>query len=102
MDIFYALVEPNRRRILELLAQNGELTASEISTQFQISAPAISQHLKVLRDANLVHMEKRAQQRIYKFNPTAMHELDNWTHRMSKLWNDRFDRLDEVLARNSS
>jgi DNA-binding transcriptional ArsR family regulator len=59
MDIFSALADSNRRKIIELLARSGELSATEINEQFQVSAPAISQHLKVRREANLVRMEKR-------------------------------------------
>jgi DNA-binding transcriptional ArsR family regulator len=62
-----------------------------------VSPPAISQHLKVLREANLVHMEKRAQQRIYQLNPDAMFELEGWARQMTQLWNQRFDALEKVL-----
>ena len=58
MDAFLAIAEPRRRRILELLASNGQLTATEIYKKFNITAQAVSQHLKVLLDAKLVNMEK--------------------------------------------
>jgi DNA-binding transcriptional ArsR family regulator len=82
---------------LELLASNGQLSATDISENFSVSAPAISQHLKVLREADLVQMEKRAQQRIYDLNPGAMSEIEEWVQKMRKLWNDRFNALDKVL-----
>lgn len=69
MDKLYALAEPTRRTILEMLAKEGQLSATEISDRFNVSPSAISQHLKVLREANLVLMEKRAQQRLYRINP---------------------------------
>jgi DNA-binding transcriptional ArsR family regulator len=97
MDIFSALAEPTRRTIVELLASNGPLSATDISNQFAMSPPAISQHLKVLREANVVRMEKRAQQRIYQLNPDAMGELEGWVKHMTQLWNQRFDALEEVL-----
>ena len=97
MDIFYALAEPTRRKILELLASQGQLSATEIYDHFPASHPAISQHLKVLRDANLVNMEKRAQQHLYQINPQAVHELEDWTAHLTRLWNARFDRLDELI-----
>ena len=81
-----------------MLALKGELSASDISDKFKVSAPAISQHLKVLREARLVKMEKRAQQRIYQINPEKIQELEKWIQKMTKLWNARFDRLDKVLA----
>jgi len=97
MDIFSALAEPTRRTILEMLASNGPLSATDIYDQFPVSPPAISQHLKVLREADLVHMEKRAQQRIYQLNPDAMFELEGWAKHMTQLWNQRFDALEKVL-----
>ena len=97
MDAFFALSDPTRRAILELLAQHGELPASEIAGHFPMSAPAISQHLKVLREANVVTMEKRAQQRIYRINPQAVQEVENWAGRMKQLWQRRFDVLDDLL-----
>src|SRR5580700_1490059 len=81
-----------------MLASNGQLSATTISDNFTVSAPAISQHLKVLREANLVQMEKHAQQRIYHLNPDAMLEVEDWAKQISDLWNQRFDALDEVLA----
>jgi DNA-binding transcriptional ArsR family regulator len=97
MDKFYALADPNRRKILELLASHGELSASEISEKFQVSPSAISQHLKALREAGLVRMEKRAQQRIYQINPQSMHELEGWAHRLAQVWTQRLDALDALL-----
>ena len=96
--LFYALAEPTRRNIIEILASNGQLSATAICDNFTVSAPAISQHLKVLREANLVQMEKHAQQRIYHLNPHAMSEVEDWAKQISDLWNQRFDALDELLA----
>jgi DNA-binding transcriptional ArsR family regulator len=97
MDIFYALSDPTRRKILELLASQGELSATQIYANFQVSPPAISQHLKILREANLVKMEKHAQQRIYQINPEVVQELEDWSKQLTKQWNQRLDVLDELL-----
>jgi DNA-binding transcriptional ArsR family regulator len=97
MDIFSALADPTRRKIIELLASSGELSATDIADQFPVSPPAISQHLKVLREANLVLMEKRAQQRIYRLNSEVIVELETWAKKLTQLWDQRFDALDEVL-----
>ncbi len=99
MDTFQALSDPNRRRILELIAAKGQLTASDISGNFKVSAPAISQHLKVLREAKLVDMEKRAQQRIYTINATSIHEIEEWAKKMVKMWDERFKKLDKLLEK---
>lgn len=97
MDLFSALSDPTRRKIIETLARNGQLPATEISVQFSISPQAISQHLKVLRTANLVRVEKRAQQRIYRINPEAMLELEEWARQLRQLWSQRFDALDQLI-----
>jgi DNA-binding transcriptional ArsR family regulator len=98
MDTFQALADPTRRHILEILAKKGKLSASDIYSEFSISHPAISQHLKVLRETKLVDMEKKAQQHIYTINPKQISELEQWIHRMMRQWNTRFDRLEKVLA----
>ncbi len=102
MDRFAALAEPNRRRIIELIAVNGEMASTDISNEFDISAPAVSQHLKVLREAKLVQMEKRAQQRIYTINPEGVDEMWEWLSQMRKLWTQRFDALDKILLNEHS
>ena len=97
MDAFHALAEPTRRQIVEMLAREGALTAGDIQARFSVSASAISQHLKVLREANLVQVEKRAQQRIYRVNPAAMVEVEEWAKRVRQQWATRFDALDALL-----
>lgn len=99
MDRFAALAEPNRRRMIEILAKQREIAATDISDQFDISPPAVSQHLKVLREAGLVNMEKRAQQRIYSLNPQGVDEMWEWLSQMRKFWNERFDALDALLVK---
>lgn len=100
MDIYSALAEPRRREIIELLARSGRLSATDISGNFKISAPAVSQHLKILREAKLVDMEKKAQSRIYTINPDKLNEIEKWINKLKKTWNKRFDRLDKILTEN--
>ncbi|MBD0384834.1 ArsR/SmtB family transcription factor [Paenibacillus sedimenti] len=97
VDIFSALADPTRRKILELLADRDGYPASDIHNQFPSSPQAISQHLKILREANLVHVEKKAQQRIYRINTEAMVEFEDWIHNMRRRWSSRLDALDVVL-----
>jgi len=80
-----------------MLASRGPLSASEIGDQFPVSPPAISQHLKALRAANLVRVEKRAQQRLYHLNPEVIRELECWARQLAELWSERFDLLERVL-----
>ncbi len=99
MDIFEALADPTRRTILELLASDGELSASALYEHFPISPQAVSQHLKVLREAHLVLMEKRAQQRLYRINQPAISQFEVWVQHMRRRWEERFAALDTVLER---
>ena len=99
MDMFVALADPTRRNILELLANNGELPATAIYQNFPISPPAVSQHLKVLREAHLVEMEKRAQQHVYRLNPEKLSEFETWVKHMQQRWEERFSALDIILER---
>ena len=97
MDMFVAIADPTRRNILELLANKGELSATAIYEQFPVSPQAISQHLKVLREANLVEMEKRAQKHLYRLNPETLSEFEGWVKLIQERWSERFDALDAVL-----
>jgi len=97
MDTFTALAEPTRRTILERLAVRGNMSATDIYRGFKSSPPAISQHLKVLREAKLVRVEKRAQQRIYYINPEPMKELEKWINQFAATKETEFHRLDKLL-----
>ena len=97
--MFVALADPTRRHILELLASSGELAATAIYEHFPVSPQAVSQHLKVLREAHLVEMEKRAQKRLYRLNPQTLSQFEAWVQQMQRRWSERFDALDTVLER---
>jgi DNA-binding transcriptional ArsR family regulator len=81
MNVFQALADPTRRAIVALLAP-GERSAGEIGAEFAISCPAISQHLKVLREARLVRVRVAAQKRIYQLDPAGLGELKAWLFRI--------------------
>lgn len=95
--IFNALAEPTRLRIVEMLAQSGGLPAGQIGDGFNVSSSAISQHLKVLKKANLVQVEIHAQQRIYSLNPTGIGEIEEWIGHVRATWEARLDALDAFL-----
>ena len=97
MDIFYAIAEPTRRTIIEMIAKKDRLSATEISDKFSQSPPAISQHLKVLREAHLVTVQKQGQQRMYQLDIQTMYDIERRTHKMTNLWNERLDKLDILL-----
>lgn len=97
MDPFLALAEPHRRRVVEILARRGKLSATQICDEFDVTPQAISQHLRVLREANVIHMEKRAQRRLYSFNPRSTSQIQLWAAEMAKLWDRRLARLEMIL-----
>ena len=97
MDMFGALADPTRRTILELLASSGELSATALYEHFSVSPQAVSQHLKVLREAHLVEMEKRAQKHVYRLNPQTLSQFEAWVQQMKQRWEERFAALDTVL-----
>jgi DNA-binding transcriptional ArsR family regulator len=97
MDMFVALADPTRRAILELLASSGELSATAIYEHFPLSPQAISQHLKILREAHLVEMEKRAQKHIYRLNPQTLSQFEAWIQHTRQRWSERFEVLDSIL-----
>jgi len=98
--VISALAEPRRQQIVELLAKKAPLNASDIASRFEVTSAAVSQHLKVLREAKVVLMTKRAQQRLYRINPRAFEELEQWSRRMKETWAARFEQLDALLNEN--
>ncbi len=98
MDTFYALADPTRRRIVELLGR-GERTAGSIGEKFDVSAPAISQHLKVLREAKLVRVRPQGQQRIYSIDPAGLAEIEAWLERTRRFWAASLDALERELSK---
>ena len=91
-----ALADPTRRRIVELLAQRDR-TAGEIVDEFDLSAPAISQHLNVLREAGLVTTRAEGQSRIQTLNPAGLDDLGAWLERTRNFWSLRLDALEREL-----
>lgn len=96
MDSYAALADPTRRAIVSLLA-SGERPAGAIAREFAVSAPAISQHLKALRDAGLVGVERRGQQRIYRLDPAGLAAMERWLAETRRTWIARLDALERAL-----
>jgi DNA-binding transcriptional ArsR family regulator len=98
MHALVALADPTRRRIVELLA-DGERSAGELAAEFAISRPAVSRHLRVLREHGLVQTRGEAQRRLYSLQPAPLAELDDWLGRYRSFWAQRLDALDTELRR---
>ena len=99
MQSLIALADPNRRRMVEMLA-GRELAAGEIGAAFEISAPAVSQHLKVLKEASIVRMRVDGQRRIYALDPAGFAELDLWLSSVRRFWIPRLDELERQIQRH--
>lgn len=96
MQSFSALADPTRRRILEILA-DGPRPAGELASSFEMSGQAVSQHLKVLRNAQLVRVRVEAQRRIYELDRAGLIELQGWLDGVTRFWSGRLDALEEQL-----
>ncbi|HZV79931.1 MAG TPA: metalloregulator ArsR/SmtB family transcription factor [Candidatus Binatus sp.] len=96
MEAFAALADPTRRRIVELLA-NGERSAGDLARRFTLTQPAISQHLRTLRDAGLVRTRPDAQRRMYSIDPRGLAKIDAWLSRYRAFWTKRLDALERAL-----
>ena len=100
MTALQALSDPTRQRIVEMLA-SGALSSGEIAGRFELSAPAISQHLKTLKTARLVTVRTDKQKRIYTLDPEGVAELGAWVDRIRAFWNPRLDALEAALKKES-
>ena len=98
MEALAALADPTRRQIVALLAA-GERGAGELAGHFPVTRPAISRHLRVLREAGLVQVRAEGQRRVYALDPRPLAELDEWLAPYRRLWAQRLDALDTEIAR---
>jgi DNA-binding transcriptional ArsR family regulator len=92
----HALAEPRRLAILELL-RDGERPVGELVERLELSQPAVSKHLRVLREVGLVEARADAQRRLYRIRPEPLADLDEWLASYRKLWAARLDRLEDHL-----
>ena len=98
MRTLNVLADPTRQRIVEMLA-TGSLSSGDIARRFDVSAPAISQHLRTLRDAKLVRVRAQAQKRFYELDPEGVGELADWIARIRGFWSDKLDALEQELRK---
>jgi DNA-binding transcriptional ArsR family regulator len=96
MTPFDVLAEPNRRHILDLL-RDSEQPVGELVSQLQLSQPAVSKHLRVLREAGLVHVRGDAQRRLYSVRPEPLRAVDEWLAPYRAMWATSLDDLERHL-----
>ena len=95
-DIFTAIADPTRRAILTLIAVQA-LTPNAMAEKFDMSRQAVSKHIKVLHECELIKSEQSGREIYYHFNPKKMKEIDKWIEQFRQLWETRFNQLDNVL-----
>ena len=97
-DVFQAIADPNRRAILGLLAKQ-RLTLNGVADNFRISRPAVSRHIKILKECGLVVVIPQGRERYCEVRFDRLNEVSDWIEQYRQLWEARFDRLDEVLEK---
>ena len=96
MDHFLALADPTRRQIIESLCTR-EHSFGELADQFEMSRPAVSQHLKVLKETGFVSVRVQAQRRIYRINDEGLAEVDVWLSKVRRFWTHSLTKLEQEL-----
>ncbi len=94
--VFDVLAEPNRRRILDVLSAS-ERPVGEIVDRLELSQPAVSKHLRVLREAGLVDVRGQGQRRLYRVRPEPLRAIDEWLEPYRRMWAERLDDLERHL-----
>jgi len=97
-DVFQAIADPNRRAILALLAQQ-RLTLNGVAENFRISRPAVSRHIKILKECGLVVVIPQGRERYVEARFDKLNEVNDWLEQYRQLWEGRFGRLDDILEK---
>ena len=95
-DVFQAIADPNRRAILGLLA-NEKLTLNGIADKFKISRPAVSKHVKILKECGLVDINKKGRERYAVARLEKLNQVSDWVEQYRKYWEDKLDALEDYL-----
>lgn len=95
-DIFTAIADPTRRAILALIALQA-LTPNAMAEKFDMSRQAVSKHIKVLQECELIKPEQSGREIYYHLNPKKIQEIDNWLSKLRRMWETQFNQLDNVL-----
>lgn len=95
-DVFQAIADPTRRAIILLIASQA-MTPNALAEHFDTSRQAVSKHLRILTECQLVKQEQSGREIYYQVNATKMKEIDKWLEQFRKIWESRFNQLDSVL-----
>jgi DNA-binding transcriptional ArsR family regulator len=95
-DVFQAIADPTRRAIIALIALQP-MNLNAIADNFNVSRPAISQHIKILNECGLIGIRKEGRERVCEARLDELNEVTDWIEKCRQLWTERFDRLDDLL-----
>lgn len=101
-DVYTAIADPTRRALLLRLAKDGEKNVSELVEPFSISQPAVSKHLRILREARLVRSRKLGRERLYAIEARKLQQVYDWVSHFEKYWDQKLDALGAYLDRKNS
>lgn len=96
-DVFDAIADATRRRLIRLLAESAEMPLHELTAHFQMGRTAVSKHLAILKDAGLVTSRKVGRETRYRLNPTPLKQIQDWVAFYSKFWRTNMLRLNQLL-----
>jgi DNA-binding transcriptional ArsR family regulator len=96
-DVFQGIADPTRREIISLLAKGEPMKLNSIAERFDISRPAISKHIKILEECNLIDIQQEGRQRICELKPESLEPVSDWVEKNRTLWNQRLDALEDCL-----
>lgn len=99
-DVFQAIADPTRRALLDRL-RNGKQPVKQLAEPFEMSLPAISQHLQVLCEVGLVSQQRVGRQRYYRLNPEPLKQVSDWIDHYEQFWQEKLDALSDYLEKDS-
>src|ERR1044072_44060 len=100
-DVFNAIAEPRRRRIIDLLAAGGDRPGGGLGRTLRLAQPAVSKHLHVLRRVRLVCVTKRGRRRLYRLNPQELKPVHDWVKTYERFWSQQLDRIKQRAERKA-
>ena len=100
-DVFQAIADPTRRDIISLVARNS-MTPNDVAASFDVSRQAISKHIKILMECGILMIDQQGRERHYSLQPKTLAQVADWLEPFRSMWEDKFNRLDDILMKLKS
>jgi len=100
-DVFQAIADPTRRDIISLVARNS-MTSNDVAASFDVSRQAISKHIKILMECGILMIDQQGRERYYSLQPKKLAQVAEWIEPFRTMWEDKFNRLDDILRKFKS